>query len=434
MNKRRIVITGMGVTTPLGSGLETFWTNILAGKSGVDRSPVLMKSDCPWKIAGEVRDFRPEDWLTRKDIKRMDRFTQFGLVTSHMAIADAGLNLACTDCNRVGLAIGTAYSGWGFASQEYDVFKTKGFDAMSAYTSIAVFTGSCGGQISLHLGLHASSLSIATGCDCASAAIAQAADMIVSNDVDIMLAGGADAPVQPIVMAAVGTSHAMSSRNAEPASASRPFDRKRDGFIMSEGAGVLVVEELEHALRRRAHIYAELTGWASTCDAYHMCQPDPDGTQAIRALQLALARAGIRPEKVDYLNAHGTSTPLGDKAETVVVKGVFGEHAYNLPMSSIKSSLGHMQGACGSVEVAACCLAIRDNILPPTINYEYPDPECDLDCVPNVARHRRVDVAISNSLGFGGRNTALVIERYRDKHAHGLNGKPEAHENSSAVN
>jgi 3-oxoacyl-[acyl-carrier-protein] synthase II len=412
----------MGLLTPVGIGIETFWSNILAGKSGVDRAPALMKSDCPWKIAGEVRDFRPEDWISRKDVRRMDRFAHFGLVASHMAISDAGLNLEHEDGNRIGLAIGTAYSGWGFAAQEYDVYKAKGPGAMSAYTSIAVFTGSCGGQISLHLGLHAPSLTIATGCDCASAALAHAADMIVANDVDIMLAGGAEAPIQPLVVAAVGTSHAMSSRNDEPARASRPFDRKRDGFVMSEGAGVLVLEELEHALRRRARIYAELTGWASTCDAYHMCQPDPDGTQAVRCLQTALARAGVRPEQVDYLNAHGTSTSLGDRAETVVVKKTFGDHAYDLPISSIKASLGHMQGACGSVELGACCLAIRDNVIPPTINYEFPDPECDLDCVPNVMRHRRVDIAVSNSLGFGGRNTTLVIKRYRNGCTSGPNG------------
>ena len=422
MKARRVAITGIGVLTPVGIGIEPFWSNVLAGQSGVDRAPILVKSDCPWKIAGEVHDFRPEDWLARKDVKRMDRFTQFGLVTSHMAISDAGLNLENEDCNRIGLALGTAYSGWGFAAQEYDAYKTKGFEAMSAYTSIAVFTGSCGGQVSLHLGLHASSLTIATGCDCASAAIAQAADMIVSGDVDIMLAGGSEAPIHPIVVAAVGTSHAMSSRNAEPSRASRPFDQKRDGFVMSEGAGVLVVEELEHALRRKARIHAELIGWASTCDAYHMCQPDPEGTQAVRCLQLALARAGVRPEQVDYVNAHGTSTPLGDRAESTVMKKTFGDHVYDVPISSIKAQLGHMQGACGSVELGACCLAIRDNIIPPTINYEFPDPDCDLDVVPNVARHRRVDIAVSNSLGFVGRNTALVVERYRNGHVRKPNG------------
>src|SRR5208283_813519 len=407
MKRRRVVITGMGLLTPLGIGTEAFWSNILAGKSGTDRAPILVKSDCPWKVAGEVHDFRPEDWLTRKDVRRMDRFTQFGLVASHMAISDAGLNLPKENRDRIGLALGTAYSGWGFASQEYDTFKTQGFEAMSAYTSIAVFTGSCGGQVSLHLGLNAPSLTIATGCDCASAAIAQAADMIVAGDVDIMLAGGAEAPVQPIVVAAVGTSHAMSSRNDEPSRASRPFDQKRDGFVISEGAGVLVIEELEHALQRKARIYGELTGWASTCDAYHMCQPDPDGTQAVRCVQTALAHAGVRPEQVDYLNAHGTSTVLGDRAENTVIKKSFGDRAYDLPISSIKAALGHMQGACGAVEMGACCLALRDNIIPPTINYEFPDPECDLDFVPNEARRRRLDVVLSNSLGFGGRNTSL---------------------------
>ena len=426
MKRRRVVITGMGLLTPLGIGTEAFWSNILAGKSGTDRAPILVKSDCPWKVAGEVHDFRPEDWLTRKDVRRMDRFTQFGLVASHMAISDSGLNLQKENRERIGLALGTAYSGWGFASQEYDTFKMQGFEAMSAYTSIAVFTGSCGGQVSLHLGLNAPSLTIATGCDCASAAIAQAADMIVAGDVDIMLAGGAEAPVHPIVVAAVGTSHAMSSRNDEPSRASRPFDQKRDGFVISEGAGVLVIEELEHALQRKARIYGELTGWASTCDAYHMCQPDPDGTQAVRCVQTALAHAGVRPEQVDYLNAHGTSTVLGDRAENTVIKKSFGDRAYDLPISSIKAALGHMQGACGSVELGACCLAIRDNVIPPTINYEFPDPECDLDFVPNEARHRRVDIAVSNSLGFGGRNTTLVVERYRNGHVNGRNGESEA--------
>ncbi|HUJ70705.1 MAG TPA: beta-ketoacyl synthase N-terminal-like domain-containing protein, partial [Verrucomicrobiae bacterium] len=248
----------------------------------------------------------------------------------------------------------------------------------------------------------------------------------------VMFAGGADAPVHPVIVAALGASRALTDRNDEPTRASRPFDRKRDGFVMSEGAGVLVVEELEHALRRGARIYAELIGWASTCDAYHMCQPDPVGTQAVRCLQTALAHAGVRPEQVDYLNGHGTSTPLGDRAETVVVKKVFGEHAYDVPVSSIKSQLGHMQGACGAVEMGACCLAIRDNIIPPTINYEFPDPDCDLDWVPNVARHRRVDIAVSNSLGFGGRNTALIIERYRNGHAskpNGGSGRPATDEN-----
>ena len=433
MKRRRVVITGMGLLTPVGIGTETFWSNILAGKSGVDRAPVLMKSNCPWKIAGEVRDFRPEDWISRKDVRRMDRFAHFGLSASYMALQDSGLVLEKEDRQRIGVAMGTAYAGWEFAAREYEVYQKSGVEAMSSYMGIAIFTGACGGQISMHLGLQGQSATTATGCDCSSATIAQSADLIVKGDTDVMFAGGADAPVHPVIVAALGASRALTDRNDEPTRASRPFDRKRDGFVMSEGAGVLVVEELEHALRRGARIYAELIGWASTCDAYHMCQPDPVGTQAVRCLQTALAHAGIRPEQVDYLNGHGTSTPLGDRAETVVVKKVFGEHAYDVPVSSIKSQLGHMQGACGAVEMGACCLAIRDNIIPPTINYEFPDPDCDLDWVPNVARHRRVDIAVSNSLGFGGRNTALIIERYRNGHAskpNGGSGRPATHENS----
>lgn len=436
MSKRRVVITGMSVFTPVGIGLETFWANILAGKSGVERSPVLMKANCPWQVAGEVRDFRPEDWISRKDVRRMDRFAQLGLAASYMALQDSGLVLEKENRERIGVAMGTAYAGWEFAAREYEVYQKNGVEALSSYMGIAIFTGACGGQISLHLGLQGQSTTTATGCDCSSATIAQSADLIIRGDADVMFAGGADAPIHPVIVAALGASRALTDRNDEPARASRPFDRKRDGFVMSEGAGVLVVEELQHALQRKARIYAELTGWASTCDAYHMCQPDPDGTQAVRCLRIALARSGLRPEQVDYLNAHGTSTPLGDRAETTVVKKAFGEHAYNLPMSSLKAALGHMQGACGSVELAACCLAMRDNIIPPTINYEFPDPECDLDCVPNVARHRRVNVAVSNSLGFGGRNTALIVERYRNGHvseSSGANGKPATHENGFAA-
>ncbi len=436
MKTRRVVITGMGLLTPVGIGTETFWSNILAGKSGVDRSPVLMKSDCLWKIAGEVRDFRPEDWISRKDVRRMDRFAQLGLAAAYMALQDSGLVLEKEDRQRIGVAMGTAYAGWEFAAREYEVYQKSGVDAMSSYMGIAIFTGACGGQISMHLGLQGQSTTTATGCDCSSATIAQSADLIVKGDADVMFAGGADAPVHPVIVAALGASRALTDRNDEPTRASRPFDQKRDGFVMSEGAGVLVVEELEHALHRRARIYAELIGWASTCDAYHMCQPDPVGTQAVRCLQTAFARAGVRPEQLDYLNGHGTSTPLGDRAETVVVKKVFGDHAYNVPVSSIKSSLGHMQGACGAVEMGACCLAIRDNIIPPTINYEFPDPDCDLDYVPNIARHRRVDIAASNSLGFGGRNTALIIERYRNGHPsepNGGNGRPVTHENGVAA-
>ncbi len=413
-HKRRVVITGIGICSPVGVGVETFWNNIRAGASGIDYSPILKNSDCPWKIAAEVKDFHPEQWLGRKDAKRMDRFAQLALASSYLALQDSGLDLDKEDRHRIGVSMGTEYAGLQFGAQEYDTYKERGIEAISPYMGIAIFTGAAGGQVSLHLGLKAPSLTVSTGCDCSTAACVHAAEMIVRGETDIMFAGGADAPIHPIIVAAFGVSYALSDRNDEPHRASRPFDRLRDGFVMGEGGCILILEELEHAKRRAAKIYAELTGWGSTCDAHHMCHPDPSGEQAARALEIALAKAGVRPEQVDYLNAHGTSTPLGDKAETLVIKRVFGEHAYHLPVSSIKSSLGHMQGACGSAEIAACCLAIRDNLLPPTINYEYPDPDCDLDYVPNVARRHRVDIAASNSFSFGGRNTAVVLQRYQN--------------------
>ncbi len=419
LSKRRVVVSGIGILSPVGIGHEEFWKNVIAGVSGVERSPTLVDSDSPWKIAGEVKDFHPENWLGRKDPKRMDRFTHLGLVASLMALQDAHLNPEIEDRERMGVVMGTAYAGWEFAAREYEVYKDRGIEAMSAYMGIAIFTGACGGQTSLRIGFQGPSLTTSTGCDCSSATVAQAAELIANNDADVMVAGGADAPIHPIVVAALGVSRALSERNFEPHQASRPYDRKRDGFVMSEGAGVLVLEEYERAKRRGAHIYAEIIGWASTCDAYHMCQPAPDGTQGARAMKLAFAKAGVRPTQIDYVNAHGTSTPLGDKAETTVMKNVFGEDVYRVPISSIKSSLGHMQGACGSVELAACCLALRDNIVPPTINYEYPDPECDLDVVPNRCRHRPLNIVMSTSLGFGGRNTAVVLQRYTNGNGNG---------------
>jgi 3-oxoacyl-[acyl-carrier-protein] synthase II len=392
--------------------VEAFWKNVVAGTSTAGLSPLLVQANCPWQVAAEVPDFHPEQWLGRKEAKRMDRLAQFGLVSSLLAVEDANIDFKRENPERCGVSMGTAQAGMLFGAREYDAYKEKGVSAVSPYLGIAVFTGATGGLVAMHLGLKAPCLTISTGCDCSTAAIAHAADLISQGTVDVMLAGGSDAPIHPIIIVSFGTVYALTSRNNEPKRASRPFDAKRDGFVIGEGGCILVLEELEHARRRGARIYAEMIGWAGTCDAHHMCHPDPAGEQGARAMQTALTHAGVRPEKVDYLNAHGTSTPLGDKAETVVIKKVFGEHAYKLPISSTKSTLGHMQGACGASEIAACCLSIRDNILPPTINYEFPDPDCDLDYVPNVARRRRVNIAASNSFSFGGRNTAIVVQRY----------------------
>ncbi len=410
-SRRTAVITGIGIVSPVGIGVKQFWDGIVNGTAGVDRSPILVDSDCKWKLAAEVKDFQPEKWLDRKAARRMDRFSQLGLVGAQLAVDDAGIDFSREDTDRVGVTMGTAYAGLKFAAEEYDTTKRKGVNAISPYAGIAIFTGACAGQISLHFGLKAPSITVSTGCDCSSAAVVNAAERIMRGEADVMLAGGADAPIHPVIVAAFGVSYALSSRNDEPQRASRPFDQKRDGFVMGEGSCVLVLEEGEHARRRGARIYAEIAGFGMSCDAYHMCQPAPEGEQAARALQLALAHAGVRPDQIDYLNAHATSTPLGDKTETLVVKKVFGEYAYRLPISSIKSCLGHVQGACGSSELAACCLAMRDDLLPPTVNLDYPDPECDLDYVPNKARHHRVSIAVSNSFSFGGRNTAIVLRR-----------------------
>jgi len=416
---RRIVITGIGAVTPVGIGVEEFWKNIVAGVSGADLAPILVHSDCPWKVAAEVKDFRPEDWISSKEVRRMDRLAHFGVAASFEAVKDARLDLDKEDRERIGVTMGTAQAGLLYGAREMSNYLQKGLKAVTPYLGVAVFTGSCGGLVSMHLGLKAPSITISTGCDCSTAAVAHAADTIVRGEADVMLAGGSDAPIHPMVVISFGLVYAITNRNQEPKRASRPFDAKRDGFVIGEGGCVLVLEELEHAKRRNAPIYAELTGWGGTCDAYHMCHPSPDAEQAARAMKLALTRAGVRPEQVDYYNAHGTSTPAGDVAETLAIKKVFGDHAYQLPISSIKSSVGHMQGACGTSEVAACCLAIRDGILPPTINYEYPDPQCDLDYIPNKARRRRVNVAVSNSFSFGGRNTAVVLRRYHGAQARG---------------
>jgi len=301
---------------------------------------------------------------------------------------------------------------------------------------VAIFSGSCGAMISMHLGLKSSSVTIATGCESSIAAVARAGEMIVNSEADAMFAGGADATVHPLIVAAMGQTRALSDRNSEPQKASRPYDLKRDGFVMGEGGCVLVLEELQRARRRGARIYAEIIGWANTCDAHHVSQPSPGGEENVRALRMALAMAGVLPDQVDYLNAHGTSTQLGDTTETMVVKKVFGKHAYRMPVSSIKGAIGHMQGACGAAEVAACCMAIQDNMLPPTLNYEFPDPACDLDYVPNKPRHCHVNTIVKNSFGFGGRNSVLVLRRYAERVSENARSTLTSfqHENRTVVN
>jgi 3-oxoacyl-[acyl-carrier-protein] synthase II len=432
--QRRVVITGIGVVSPVGIGVDVFWKNILAGVCGVERSPMLVDSDSPWKLAAEVKDFHPEQWIPRKHLGHMDRFAHFGVVSSVLAQQDARIDLDKEDRNRIGVALGTAYTGVHFITQQHITYIEKGLRAVSPFTASAIFSGSCGAMVSMHLGLKSPSVTVATGCESATAAIAQAAEMIVHGEVDAMFAGGADATVHPLVVMAMGATRALSDRNNEPHKASRPYDLKRDGFVMGEGGGMLMLEELQRARHRGARIYAELVGWANTCDAHHISQPTPGGEENVRAIQMALALAGVQPEQVDYVNSHGTSTQLGDKTETMVLKKVFGDHAYRVPVSSLKGALGHMQGACGAVEVGACCMAMQENILPPTLNQEFPDPACDLDFVPNTPRHRHVNLILKNSFGFGGRNTVLVLRRYSEPRAAHPPAKPALtrHENRPA--
>lgn len=407
----------MGALTPVGIGIEESWANLLAAKTGIARISSFDPTDCPWKIAGEVKGFEPEKYLGKKEARHMDRFTQLGLVASHWAIEDAGLVLEQENPERMGVSMGTAMAGFLFGAHQYDVFKEKGFGAISPYLGISIFTGSCGAQISRYLGLKAPSMTISTGCDCATAAVCHATELIRKGEADIMITGGSEATIHPIIIASFGCVFALSDRNDEPERASRPYDRERDGFVMAEGSAVLVIEELNHAIQRGAHIYGEILGSASTCDAYHMTSPAPDGSQAARAIELALWDAGVEKHQIDYINMHGTSTPIGDATESVVIKRAFGEHAYDIPCSSIKSMTGHMQGATGALEIAVCLLSMRDNMIPPTVNYEYPDPACDLDYVPNKARKRRVDIALSNSFSFGGRNTVIVLKRYNQRNS-----------------
>ncbi|HVP12665.1 MAG TPA: beta-ketoacyl-ACP synthase II [Phycisphaerae bacterium] len=429
----RIVVTGLGVVTALGCDVGTFWANILAGRNGITHVTQFDATGFSCRIGAEVRDFDPTRYMDPKEVRRNDRYTHFGFAAAKMAVADAGLTLPGAEGDRVGVIIGSGIGGMHTYEQQLKVLWERGPRKVSPFTIPSLISNMCSGLVAIEFGARGPNYGVVSACASSAHAIGEASNAMRRGEADVMLAGGSEAAITPFSYAGFCSMKAMSTRNEEPHKACRPFEKNRDGFIMGEGAGVLVLETLEHARARGASVYCELVGYGATCDAFHITQPDPDGHGLSLAMTRALASARLRPDQVDYLNAHGTSTPLGDKAETTVVKSVFGDYAYNVPISSIKSTLGHMQGACGSIEVAACCLAIRDNVLPPTINYEYPDPECDLDYVPNVARHRRVDIAASNSFSFGGRNTAVVIRRHQDERSrlsHNQKGRSATHENS----
>jgi len=412
MSERRVVITGMGVVTPLGSDLNVFWQNLLAGNSGIGPVTRFDTTNFDCKIGGEVKDFNPEDFMPAKETRRTDRFTQYAIGAAKLAVADSKLECDKEDLNRVGVLIGSGIGGMETIEEQTAILLKKGPGRVSPFMIPMLIVNMASGYVSMLLGAKGPNLAVVSACATATHAIGEATRAIVHNDADVMIAGGSEAAITQLGYAGFCSMRAMSTRNNEPQRASRPFDAERDGFVMGEGAGVCILESLERAKRRGARIYCEIVGYGITGDAYHMSAPAPEGEGAARSMVMALNHARLNPEQIDYINAHGTSTPVGDKCETQAIKKVFGAHAKKLAVSSTKSMTGHLLGASGAVETAICALAIQHNIVPPTINYENPDPECDLDYVPNKAREMKVHVCVNNSLGFGGHNATLIVKRH----------------------
>lgn len=411
MRDRRVVITGMGVVTPVGNDLEAFWESLKAGRSGIGRITRFDPEKFDSKIAGEVNGYDPVRYYkTPKDVRRTDRYTQFAVGAAHMALADSGIDLAATDLDRAGVMIGSGVGGLATMETQVAQMQVKGPDRTSPFMIPMMISNMASGFISMEHGLRGPNMAIVTACATSNHCMGEAWRIIKFGDADVMLTGGSEACVVPVGIAGFAAMRALSVRNDDPERASRPFDRDRDGFVMGEGAGVLILEEYEHAKKRGAKIYCELAGYGLTADAYHMSAPLPEGEGAARCMAMAMKHAGVNPGEVDYINAHGTSTPVGDICEVRAVKAAFGDYAKNgLAVSSTKSMTGHLLGAAGAVEMAACVLAMRDSVLPPTINLENPDPECDLDLVPHAAREKKVKIAVNNSFGFGGHNSTLLI-------------------------
>ena len=409
----RVVITGIGVLTPVGNNKESFWESLSLGKSGIVRITHFDPKPLRSQIAGEVKDFQPEQFLEPKEAKKLPAFIKYVLASAKMAQADAEIDLAKIDLCRVGVIVGSGIGGIAVIEENHETLLTRGPRWVSPHFVPYEIINMASGQISIHLGLKGPSSAIATACATSNHAIGDSYRIIQRGEADIMLAGGTEAPLTLLTVAAFCAMRgALSTRNDEPQKASRPFDKGRDGFVMAEGAGVVVLESLSHALKRDVPIYAELIGYGMSSDAYDMVHPSADGDGAARAMLAALRSAKIQPDEVNYINAHGTSTPAGDLSETLAIKKIFGDKAYSIPVSSTKSMTGHLLGAAGAVELAASILAMQNSYIPPTINLDNPDPECDLDYVPHEGRHAEINVAISNAFGFGGHNTTLVIKKY----------------------
>lgn len=410
--KRRVVITGLGMVTPIGTGKTVFWDNLIAGKSGIERVERFEVSEYPTQIAAEVKDFKAEDYMDKKESRRMDRFSQFAVAAARLAINDAQLDVSAINRQRAGVSVGSGIGGITTIQEQVEILRDKGPRRVSPFFVPMLIANMASGYISIEFGLYGPNTTIVTACATGTHSIGEALKTIQLGAADVMVAGGSEAAIVPVAFAGFCALRAMSSCNDDPSHASRPFDLSRDGFVMGEGAGIVILEELEHALARGAKIYAEVVGYGLSSDAYHITAPDPNASGAQLCMSMALADANMAPEAIDYINAHGTSTPLNDKSETLAIKKVFGEHAYQLAVSSTKSMTGHLLGAAGGIEAIACALAIENGVLPPTTNYETPDPECDLNYVPNKAITQPVQTAMSNSFGFGGTNATLIFNKF----------------------
>ncbi len=412
MDKRRVVVTGIGVVSPIGNSKEEFWYSLTEGKSGAGVITHFDASEFSSQIDAEVKDFEPTKYIKPKELKRMDKFVQFAVYASKMACEDSGLDLDKTDRNRVGVLIGTGIGGLHVVEEQQKSYLEKGPKRISPFLIPMLIVNMAPGQVSINLGIKGPNSCVTTACATGGHSIGDAFKIIQRGDAEVMFAGGTESCITPLGFGGFCAMKALTTRNDDPKGASRPFDKDRDGFLMAEGSGIVVLEELEHAKKRGANIYAELAGYGMSGDAYHMTAPDPKGEGGARCMSLSLKDAGINPEEVDYINAHGTSTPMNDKVETLAIKTVFGDYAKKVAVSSTKSMTGHLLGAAGGVECAAVALAIKEGVIPPTINYTTPDPDCDLDYVPNTARKKQIKAAMSNSLGFGGHNVTLVLKRF----------------------
>ena len=410
--RRRVVVTGMGLVIPTGIGVETSWKNVCEGKSGIGLLTRFDTNGFETKIAGEVKDFNPELYIDKKEIKRMDLFVQYAIAATKEALEDAQLNIAPENCEQIGVIVGTGLGGLPTLEKYHKVLLERGPSRISPFFIPMLIANLASGQIAIQFGPKGPNTCVVTACATGAHCIGDAFRAIVYGDAEAMIAGGTEANITPLTIGGFNAMKALSTKNDEPEKACRPFEKNRDGFVVAEGAGIVILEELQFALKRNAKIYGELIGYGYTGDAYHITAPSPDGDGAVRCMRMAIKDAGLKSEEMDYINAHGTSTPLNDLTETIAIKTVFGDYAKKIPISATKSMTGHLLGAAGSTEAIFTILAIRDGIMPPTINYEEPDPQCDLDYVPNMARRKPLKIAMSNAFGFGGTNATLVFKKF----------------------